>query len=163
MNWADYLILGIILLSGTISFVRGFLSEALSLAVWIVAIWLALTFSKDLSVHLIEYISTPSIRIGVAFASLFLIVLVLGAMVNYLIIQIARKTGISGTDRMLGIFFGIARGGLLISLLTLLAGITPFPSDPWWQQSILLHHFQDIAIWMRSFLPADVAKLLVYY
>lgn len=44
MNWVDYLIIGIILISSGISIVRGFIKEVLSLISWIVAIWVAFMF-----------------------------------------------------------------------------------------------------------------------
>jgi len=52
MLWIDYVIIGIIALSAIISIVRGFVKEVLSLAAWILAFWVALTFSPQLSVLL---------------------------------------------------------------------------------------------------------------
>jgi membrane protein required for colicin V production len=90
------------------------------------------------------------------------LVLVLGGVVNYLIGQLVSKTGLSGTDRALGIVFGIARGVMVVGVLVLLAGLTQLPQDPWWQESIFLGHFVDLALWMRSFLPADIAANIQY-
>ena len=109
MIWVDYVIIGIIALSAIISVVRGFVREVLSLAGWILAFWVALTFSPQLSTFLAEYIETPTIRLFAAFAGLFIITLILSALVNHLIATIVDKTGLSGTDRMLGIIFGAAK------------------------------------------------------
>ena len=43
-------------------------------------------------------------------------------------------------------------------MMVMLAGLTALPEDPWWRESLLLVHFQDMAVWMRSFLPADMAE-----
>jgi membrane protein required for colicin V production len=63
---------------------------------------------------------------------------------------------------MIGIFFGVARGSLVVAVLVLIGGMTPMPQDPWWHESQLLHYFQDMAIWMRQFLPAEIAKSIRY-
>ncbi|GMR08321.1 MAG: hypothetical protein BMS9Abin26_1326 [Gammaproteobacteria bacterium] len=162
MNWADLAILIIILLSSLISILRGFVREALSLAGLIIAFWVAFTFSKDLSVYLAEQIKTPSIQIAAAFAILFIVTLILAAIVNYLAGQLVKKSGLSGSDRMLGIIFGVVRGVAVVAILVLLAGLTPLPQDAWWNESLFVQHFQELAIWLRGFLPADIASNFVY-
>ena len=83
--------------------------------------------------------------------------LTVGGLVNYLIVQLVERTGMSGTDRLIGVFFGLARGALLVAILVLLAGLTPFPDEPWWQSSRLIPHFQQLALWLQSLLPNDLA------
>jgi len=121
MLWIDYVIIGIIALSAIISVVRGFVKEVLSLAAWVLAFWVALTFSPQLSVLLSDYIATPSVSLFAAFAALFIVTLILSALVNHLIAAIVEKTGLSGTDRMLGVIFGLLRGAAIVTLLVLLA------------------------------------------
>ena len=162
MNWVDYSILAIIAVSVLISLLRGFTREALSLAGWIASFWVAITFSSHLVGVLEPYVDAPSMRIFVSFAILFFLTLLLAALVNYLTVQLIKKTGMGGTDRMLGVFFGIARGGAVVAVLVLLGGLTPMPHDPWWGQSTFLHYFQDIALWLRQYLPDDVAKNIRY-
>ncbi len=161
MIWVDYVILGIICLSSLVSLLRGFMREAFSLAAWILAFWISWTFFRDLAVHLVWF-TIPSVRLGAAFAILFLVTLILGAMVNYLVGQLVEKTGLSGTDRMVGIFFGAARGALLVSVMVLLAGLTPVPNDPWWQESLLIKYFQDLALWLKDLLPPDIASKFTF-
>lgn len=162
MNWADYTILAIIGISVLISVLRGFTKEALSLAGWIVAVWVAMTFANNLEVTLTPHIDEPSIRIAVAFAMLFFATLFLAALVNYLAVQLINKTGLSGTDRMIGVFFGIARGSLIVAVLVLFAGMTLLPQDPWWKESQFLHYFQDTALWITQYLPDDIAGTIHY-
>jgi len=157
MVWVDFLIVGIILISAVISIVRGFVKEVFSLASWILAFWVALLFYPHLATLLTDYVATSSIRSFTAFAALFIVTLILGALVNHLISTIVKKTGLSGTDRMLGIFFGIVRGVAIVTLLVLAAGATPMPEDDWWQNALLLEHFEKLAIWLQTFLPSDIA------
>jgi membrane protein required for colicin V production len=158
MLWIDYVIIGIIALSAIISVVRGFVKEVLSLAAWVLAFWVALTFSPQFSVLLSDYISTPSVSLFAAFAALFIVTLILSALVNHLIAAIVEKTGLSGTDRMLGVLFGILRGVAIVTLLVLLAAATPMPNDDWWQNAVLIEHFEKLAIWTRQFLPVGLAQ-----
>ncbi|MDG1689027.1 MAG: CvpA family protein [Gammaproteobacteria bacterium] len=158
MLWIDYVIIGIIALSAIISIVRGFVKEVLSLVAWILAFWVALTFSPQFSVLLSDYISTPSISLFTAFSGLFIVTLILSALVNNLIAAIVVKTGLSGTDRMLGVLFGLLRGVAIVTLLVLLAAATPMPNDAWWQNAVLIEHFEKLAIWVRQFLPDGLAQ-----
>ncbi len=98
MIWVDYVILGIICLSSLVSLLRGFMREAFSLAAWILAFWIGWTFFRDLAEHLV-WITVPSVRLGAAFAILFVITLILGALVNCLVGPLVDRTGLTGTDR----------------------------------------------------------------
>lgn len=162
MNWLDITILVIIALSAGISLLRGFVKESISLATWILAFWIAISFSDRLERVLNGWITSPAARLAVAFAILFILTLIAGALVNYLVSQLVRKTGLSGTDRMLGVIFGIARGIVLVAVLTLMAGIPQLSKETWWKESTLIVYFQDMAIWMKGFLPPDVQKHFVF-
>lgn len=159
LNWADYSIIGIIAVSVLISFSRGFVREMFSLFTWIVAFWIGFKFSTQFSDLLSSYIKTPSIRVIAAFIILFVVTLILGSMLNFLITQLIVKTGLSGTDRMLGTIFGIARGVLLVSVILLMASLTAFAQDQWWRSSTLIPHFQWLIIWLKGFLPAKFSEL----
>lgn len=158
MIWVDYVIIGIIGVSALISLVRGFVRETVSLIVWVLAFGLAWAYFRDLAPHLAPWVDTPSLRLGLAFLILFLVVLLLGGIVGFLIGQLVDKTGLSGTDRLLGMLFGAARGAVLVAILVLLAGLTPFPQDSWWRESGLIVYFQDLAVWLLSLLPPDIAE-----
>jgi membrane protein required for colicin V production len=156
--WVDYILLVIIAVSALLSLWRGFMKEALSLVSWIAALWVGMLFFHDLARVMRDWIDTPTIRNVVAFGLLFIGTLLVGGLVNYLAGQLISKTGLTSTDRILGMIFGIARGMVIVAVLVMLAGLTTVPQDPWWQDSMLLGYFQDIALWLRSFLPADIAE-----
>jgi membrane protein required for colicin V production len=162
MTWFDYLIIAVIAISAIISLWRGFIREAFSLAVWVLAFWVAWSFFRDLAPHLADWIDTPSIRLGLSFAALMIVTLVVGGLVNFLLAQLVDYTGLSGTDRLIGMVFGGARGVLLVAALVLLAGLTPLPEDPWWQSSVLVPYFEELALWLRDLLPSDIAERFRY-
>lgn len=158
MVWVDYVIIGIIGISALISLVRGFVRESISLIVWVAAFALSWTYFRELSTHLAEWIHTPSLQLGLAFVLILLAVLILGGILGFLIGKLVDASGLSGTDRLLGMVFGAARGAVLVAILVLLAGLTPFPQDPWWMESQLIPHFQKLAVWLLSLLPPDIAE-----
>lgn len=149
-NWVDALILGVIAISALISLSRGFIKEALSLVTWIVAGVIAWMFGGSLAHHFEPYIDTPSVRIIAACTLLFVVTLLIGALINFLLAQLVRATGLTGTDRLLGVVFGAARGLLLIVVLVGLLSLAPVQHDSWWQQSALIPHFLLIADWSKN-------------
>jgi len=158
MNWADYLIVFLIALSMLIGLWRGLLREVISLATWIAAFAVAFLFAEDGAVHLASYIELPSLRIAAAFGGLFLTTLLIGGLIGIVSSYLVDYTGLTGTDRLLGTVFGLARGAAVIIALVLAAGLTPLPNDPWWQQSLLLGRFQEGALWLRDALPPELAE-----
>ena len=153
LNWADYAIIITILLSIVISLVRGFVREAMSLASWILALWVGITFSPALASLLEAFIKPPPLRMVVAFFILFAITLILGAIINFVICQFVKKTGLSGTDRMLGMVFGLGRGVILVALLLLVGGLSSLDNDSWWTTSVLIPKFSGMVTWIQGFLP----------
>ncbi|GGJ78436.1 CvpA family protein [Pseudomonas matsuisoli] len=151
-TWVDWAIVAIVVISALISLKRGFVKEALSLLTWIVAGAVAWLFGGALSQYLVDYIDVPSVRVIAACGILFVVTLLVGALINFLIGELVRVTGLSGTDRFLGMAFGAARGGLLVVILVGLLSLSPVQQDPWWQQSTLLPHFLMVADWSKNFI-----------
>ncbi|WP_426689186.1 CvpA family protein [Rhodanobacter ginsengiterrae] len=160
MNWTDYIILGVLGLSILVGLWRGLISEVLALVIWIAAFWVAWTFGPLVARHFEHVIQLPSARIIVSYGLCFVAVLVLGALLRFAIGKLVQGTGLSGTDRLLGMLFGFARGVLLVTLLVFLVGFTAFTRDPWWQQSLLLPQFQHVAAWLGQQVPPNVRDYL---
>lgn len=159
LNWFDYATIVVILFSTLISLVRGFVKELISLVTWVVGFWLAFRFSGFLAKVLTDYISSQPIRVIVSFVAIFIVILIFGAIANFLISLILVKTGLSGTDRIIGMIFGFARGVLLIGVIILLLATTAFIKETWWQKSILIPHFQVIVDWLHGVLPQKFQEL----
>jgi len=162
MIWIDYAIIGLILISSFIGLLRGFIKEAFSLVIWMVAIWVGLTFSRELSGFLEGIINYPSARIAAAFAILFFVTLILGALISYLLSELVKKTGLTGSDRFAGMIFGIARGFAVVAIVIMLAGLTPLPEDSWWKESLLIPPFQSLAVWLHDHIPSSLAGYVKY-
>ncbi|ARD45159.1 CvpA family protein [Colwellia sp. PAMC 21821] len=159
MVWIDYAILAVIGISALISLVRGFVKEAVSLIVWISAFFVASSFYLNLST-LLTNISDQLLRNAASIAILFISTLILGALVNYIIGQLVSKTGLSGTDRVLGIVFGALRGVLIIAaVLFFMDAFTPASSSTWWQNSQLVPEFTLIVEWFFEYLKQSSSFL----
>ncbi len=158
MSWLDIVILVIIGLSALISLVRGFVKESISLVSWILAGVVALRYFSALAGLLEPYVANEMLRNMSAFGLLFVVTLIIGAIVNFMMSQLVSKTGLSGTDKALGVVFGAARGVLIVTMVVLLASQTPMPSTEWWQDSLSVEYFQQMAEWIKGIIPDDVAS-----
>lgn len=156
-NSVDYFIFAILGVSILISFFRGFVREAISLIIWILAAVIAFEFSDNLSAHFFnEYITSSGLRYLSSFATLFLVVLILGALVNILITSILDKSGIGPMDRLMGIFFGAARGVLVVALMLMFVNLSNVQPVSAIGSSRLVPHFSGLVRWLDTFLPGQL-------
>ncbi len=156
MTVVDVVVIFVIFLSALFSLIRGFVKEAISLATWIIAIWLAATFAPKLAAVLPNSIESEAVRQAVGFGVLFVLTLVIGAIINTLINQLVKKTGLSGADRIFGVAFGVLRGGLIVIVFVVVGGMTPLPDTDWWQSSTMLQWFESAAIVIQDYIPQDL-------
>jgi membrane protein required for colicin V production len=159
VNWADYCIAGALALSVLMGLWRGFIGEVLALGCWALAFWVAWQFGDKLAAQFTS-ITVPSARLLLGYAICFITVLIAGAIVSFLMRKLIAGSGLSGSDRMFGMLFGLLRGLVLVTLTVLILGFTPFPRDPWWKQSQLLPGFQHSAEWLKARMPPQVAQYL---
>jgi membrane protein required for colicin V production len=138
LTFFDYVLLLILLMSGVTSLFRGFFREALSLASWVIAWWVAWRFGGTFSGYLEAWLSEGALRLWVTRVALFVAVLVAGALLGRLAGILMVSTGLTGTDRALGVIFGLGRGVILCGLLLVLLEMTGFAESAWWQDSKLI-------------------------
>ena len=162
MEYADYVILTIIVISILVGAIRGFIKEAFSLIVWAAAFLVAFQYSGVLAEQLETHIELPSVRTSLSFAGLFLAVLLVGGLLTFLVGKLVEKTGLSGTDRLLGGVFGGVRGVIIVLVLILVAGLTPIPKDPWWQQSRTIQSLMPLAEWSTQYLPDYILEYMSF-
>lgn len=159
MNLADGVILLIIVISALIGLWRGFVREAFSLVTWVAAFVVASLFSQGMDSLLASHIPTPSVRMAVAFGTLFILTLFVGALLNHLLSELVRMTGLTGTDRALGVVFGLLRGVLLVVVLVAL-GQQFFGQDSWWTSSALMPGFLGLQQWLWAFFGQLLAFIM---
>lgn len=147
-NWLDWAFIIILTVSTLLSLKRGFFKEAFSLVIWLAAIACSLMFSEQFSPYLENLSASPSVRKLLAMGLLFVSTLIVGGIIRLLISQLIDLTGLTATDRVLGMVFGALRGVLIIVVISFLAKkILPIEKENWWQASRLAPHFNQLELW----------------
>jgi len=160
VSWPDYAILAVLAISVLVGALRGFIKEVFSLLVWATAFLVAYHFAGDVAKLMEDTVTLPSARTAMGFTGLFVAVLLVGGLMNYLLGRLVETTGLSGTDRLLGGVFGAARGLVLIVAVLLVAGFTPIPADPWWKDSSTIQRMMPLVSWAAEYLPESVVEHL---
>lgn len=159
MFWLDMAIIVVIALSVLTGLFRGFVKELISLVVWILAIWMSIHFSDQLDPYLSSYIHQEAMRSGAAFLIIFFGTLLLGGIVNAVLSFILKKTGLSGTDRVLGMGFGFIRGVFIVSVMIVGVRMTNMPEDDYRRQSNLYAKFDPLVNSIASYVPTFISKV----
>ncbi len=148
MLWVDWVILAVVAGSTVIGVVRGFLRETLSLAVWVFALVVTILLYLKMAVLLEPFIESVAARNGAAILVLFIACLLVGGLLNFVIIRLAKLAGLSATDRMLGMVFGFLRG-VVVVVMIFMAGkyLVPLQKEVWWQESLLRNHVERLESW----------------
>lgn len=130
---ADVVIASVLGVSALFGLMRGFVKEVAALVIWAAAGFLSLAFGEPVGLATGLALS-PRLLTALGFVIVFVIVLVLGAIAQRFLRTLVQTTELSGTDRMLGLLFGTARGLLLVTLGLIV--VEPFAVDlPWWSES----------------------------
>lgn len=158
MNWLDFVFIGILSLSVIISLFRGLIREVMSLLIWAGSFWVAYNYVNVGANALTNYVDLPSARHLIAFVGLFLAALIVGGMINFVVGKLIKKTGLSGTDRFFGMFFGLLRGLVAVVAITFFVNATPLSEDPWWQESKLAPQFVKVSEWVRTHMPEELSN-----
>ena len=153
MTTFDYMLLGVLLLSAVLGIVRGLIREALSLLIWAAALWSAARFGPQAASLFGRVLDNPLWQLWAGRLALFVAVLFVGSLVAWLVSYFVRRSVITGTDRILGMLFGFARGIVLAGLLVLALELGGFATEPWWRESKLLPYAAAVGAELR-----DVAK-----
>ncbi|HEY9051359.1 MAG TPA: CvpA family protein [Gammaproteobacteria bacterium] len=163
MTLIDFGIIMIISLLFVLGLIWGFTKIAIALGTWIAASVISFTFAPNLAGSLLESsFESPAARLALAMGILFILTIMLGTLVGFLLRQIINKAGLSGLDRVLGMIVGATLGLVVITVVVFVAGLTAAPKYDWWQSSILIERFEILAVWLQGYLPDDVAKYFTY-
>ncbi|WLD56941.1 CvpA family protein [Salinispirillum sp. LH 10-3-1] len=154
----DWIIVVIVVVSALVSLKRGFVKELLSLLSWAAALIVASLFSERLAGLMTGMIATDSWRLAAAFAILFIVTLIVGAMINHLVGELVRMTGLSGLDRTLGIVFGLLRGFLIV--VALLAVAKLFALDTLWHTSLFVPWIDPLISWTGQYVQSASEKVI---
>ena len=103
-----------------------------------------------------NYVNTPILRDALAFIALFILSLLVMTGISYFLVKLLGSAGFTAADRILGLFFGMGLGGLIVTVIIFMAGFTALPQEVWWEESKLASPFERISIWSSRFLPESI-------
>ena len=142
-NQVDIVILIITVLSSVFGLWRGLIKEVLSLLTWIAALLVSRVYSEPLAGLMTGVIENDGIRYVSAFAILFVIVMMFGTFLNFLMSKLLNATGLKLADRLLGAGFGVARGVIIVLVIMFIASMFVSETELW-QQSQLVPYGMDL-------------------
>lgn len=159
-NWIDIVCAVIMLASILLSILRGLIQEVASLAVWILALVAAS--------RLAEFAADPfrgnvpeAVALTLGFLAVLIITLLVGRLVTAAIKGLVHAVGGNVIDRILGISFGLARGMVIITVLAVMAAMTPLVTQPTWKEArlrpVLEFSIQVAAPWLPAFVASRVS------
>lgn len=163
----DFILIGIMLISGLLALMRGFTREALSLLAWglaAVAAYFALKQEKVLlwTMENVPYLDKDIFaKIGVG-AAAFLVVLIIVSIISVKISDYVVDSSAGAFDRSLGFIFGLARGFVLVVIAFLFYGwFLPFEKqEKWVREAMSIDLVKRTGEKLAALLPPDIAETL---
>jgi membrane protein required for colicin V production len=157
MNALDWTIVALLAISVLLGVWRGFVREVLSLAGWVVGLWLALRYASTLGESLPFELEWPGARTAIAALVIVLGCVVAAALAAWLIGKFMNAVKLTGTDRLLGALFGLARALIVLWLLVLVASRTALAQQPLWRDSVLVPHAEAAVRFAAPWLPSSLS------
>ena len=158
MTVFDYVVIGIIAASLLLGLWRGVVGELIALAAWVLAFLAAMEFGAQIGNALFTGISDAAIRSLAGCVAVFVGVLIVMALLRLAVRGMVKALGLSLSDRLLGVVFGVARGVLIAVVLVMAGGLTSAPHQPWWRQAMCSPPLETIVLAVKPWLPNDLAK-----
>lgn len=158
MTVFDYVVIGIVGLSLLFGLWRGVVSEILALVAWGLGIFAAIEFGAAVGSTVFTGLGDPAIRTLAGCVLIFVGVLVAMALVRLAVRSMVKALGLSVSDRLLGMVFGLVRGVLVTMVLVGLGGMTAAPKQPWWREATLAPPLETAVMVARNWLPDELAK-----
>ncbi|MBK5912813.1 CvpA family protein [Rhodocyclus purpureus] len=158
MTVFDYVAIGTLAASAALGLWRGVVGELIALAGWVCGFFAAKAWGGEVAVLAFGSIGDPTLRLVAGWAAVFVVTIVLLALVRLAVQGFLKAIGLSLTDRVLGIFFGAARGLLIVLVIVAIGGMTALPKERWWNEAALSPPLEVAVLAARPWLPAEAAK-----
>jgi membrane protein required for colicin V production len=153
----DIIVLAVMLLSGLLAMIRGFMREILSIAAWGTAALTTLYAYQKLLPSAKAYFNNDTIATIAVVAGVFILTLIVVSIITVRISDMILDSRIGALDRTLGFLFGLARG-LLIMVVAFLffVWLVPDKQQPEWVRNAKSRvMLQGTGDWLMTLLPDD--------
>jgi membrane protein required for colicin V production len=157
----DIFLLVVMLISGLLAMIRGFMREVLSIAAWGVAALVTVYMFPRTSAIAQQYVGNEMASKGVAVIGVFLVTLLVISVITVRISDMILDSRVGALDRTLGFLFGLARGFLIVVIAyAFFDWFVPAKKPDWIQNSKSLVALKDSGDWLKSTLPDDPEGLI---
>lgn len=153
MPVADIVIGVVVIISVGVGFMRGLVKEAMSIASLLAAVWAALNYGGAAGALSEGWLSSPQLQLWFGRILLFIVVLMLGGLLSWAVTKLIRLSVLSGTDRVLGMIFGLGRGAVLVAVVVMVGRYATLQQRGWWQESVLIPYADVVGDWLRVMAP----------
>jgi len=153
----DIILLAVMLISGLLAMIRGFMREILSIGAWGVAALVTLYSYSRLLPLAKQYFNSDMVAAGVSAGGVFLATLLIVSIITARISDMVLDSRVGALDRTLGFLFGLARGLVIVVVAYLFFDwLVPAKSQPSWVQTAKSRVvLQSTGDWLKSLLPDD--------
>lgn len=159
MTAFDYVAMAIVAASVMLGVWRGVVGEVIALVAWVLAFFAARWWGGEVAqVVFSGVIADPALRIVAAWVAVFVAVLLLMALLRLAVRGLLRALGLSPTDRLLGVIFGMARGLLIVLVLVAVGGMLSMAKEKWWSDAYFSAPLETAVLAGKPWLPPEVAK-----
>lgn len=153
----DIVLLAVMLISGLLAMIRGFMREILSIGAWGVAALVTLYAYPRVLPIAQGYISSTMVATAASAGGVFLVTLLVVSIITVRISDMVLDSRVGALDRTLGFLFGLGRGLIIVVVAFLFfAWLVPDRSQPDWvrgaKSKVVL---QGTGQWLMSMLPDD--------
>jgi membrane protein required for colicin V production len=153
----DLVLLGVMLISGLLALVRGFMREILSIAAWGAAALATLYAYQKLLPTAKAYFNNDTIATAVTVAGVFIGTLIIVSIITTRVSDMILDSRIGALDRTLGFLFGLARGLLIVVVAyQFFIWLVPDKQQPDWVRGAKSRTMLDsTGEWLKGLLPDD--------
>jgi membrane protein required for colicin V production len=158
----DIILLVVMLISGLLAMIRGFMREILSIAAWGIAALVTLYSFSRIAPIAQQYFGNETVAKGVAIGGVFLLTLLIVSIITVRISDMILDSRVGALDRTLGFLFGLGRGLLLVVVAYIFFNwLVIERSQPEWVRNaksvVVLRNTGD---WLKGLLPDDLDKTI---
>jgi len=154
----DIFLLVVMLLSGLLAMVRGFMREILSIASWAIAAIVTLYSYSRLLPLAKSYFNNDIVAAVAVIGGVFLGTLIVVSVITVRISDMILDSRVGALDRTLGFLFGLGRGLIIVVVAFLFfSWLVPERSQPTWVKTAKSHEvLKGTGEWLQSLLPEDI-------
>jgi membrane protein required for colicin V production len=157
ITWLDLILLAVMLVSGLLAMIRGFMREVLSIAAWGIAALVTLYSYARVLPMVQQYFASNTVATAVTVVGIFLVTLLVVSILTVRISDLILDSRVGALDRTLGFVFGLGRGLLIVVVAYLFFDwLVPARSQPEWvlnaKSKVVIKSTGD---WLKGMLPDD--------